>query len=151
MYDRPATNQLVAGPVPANLDAVLDALRRNKNAKILPDHAAAANALGLTTALPVRPMFLANKELSDIRIGTRTIRFRRAESALEPWFGSAAAPIVQSFLWLREGGFSLAEAVEKIRSHASVNAKRELAGNIRMLPAWMLPVAQGIVRRRTAR
>lgn len=150
LYDRPATSLLVEGVIPASIDAVLDALRRSKNVRIIPDHAAAANALGLTTALPVRPTFVANRELSDIRLGRRTVRFRQAESVLEPWLDSAAAPIVQSLLWLRSGGFSLDGAAEKIRGRASERAKRALAGGIEKLPAWMWPVAHEIVRHRAA-
>jgi hypothetical protein len=147
LYDRPTTSKLVDGAIPASVEAVLDAVRRRTNAVIVPDHAAAANALGLTTALPVRPTYIASKGLADIRIGSRTIRFKAAGRVLSRWLERPAAPIVQSLLWLREEGFPLDEAAATIRRRASTKAKRDLDRHIRLLPAWMLPVAQEIVGR----
>ncbi|MES1158811.1 MAG: DUF6088 family protein [Terricaulis silvestris] len=147
LYDRPPVSRLVDGPVPASLEAVLEAVRRKTNAVIVPDHAAAANAMGLTTALPVRPVFLANKELKAIRIGSRTIRFKAAGRVLLPWLERPAAPIVQSLLWLREEGFPVHDAAAIIRRRASTRAKNDLDRHIRLLPAWMIPVAQEITRK----
>jgi Family of unknown function (DUF6088) len=145
MYDRPATSALVVGPVPASVEAVLDAVRRRTNAVIVSDNAAAANALGLTTALPVRPTFVANKDIADIRLGSRTIRFKMAGRVLSPWLERPAQPIVQSLIWLREEGFSLDDAAATIRQRASQKAKRDLDRHMGLLPNWMLPVAQEIV------
>lgn len=151
LYDRPGTSKLVKGPMPASVDAVLDAVRRRCNAVIVPDHAAAANALGLTTALPVRPTYVANKDIADIQIGTRTIRFKNAGRVLAPWLERPAAPIVQSLLWLRAEGFALDDAAATIRKRASAKAKKDLDKHIGMLPVWMVPVAQQIVGDTTGR
>jgi hypothetical protein len=145
LYDIPADNPLLAKPAPASVDAVLDALRRAHDAVIIPDHAAAANAMGLTTALPVRPVFVANRRLSRIVVSGRPITFKIAGRVLEPWLETPAVPIVQSFIWLREGGYPLGEAAEIIRKRASPTAKRALARHMKLLPAWAKPAARDIV------
>lgn len=150
MYDRPETSALVEGPVPASVEAVLAAVRRRTNAVIVPDNAAAANALGLTTALPVRPTFVASKDIANIRLGSRTIRFKTASRALSPWLERPAQPIVQSLIWLREEGFPLEGAAATIRRRASPKAMRDLDKHMRLLPAWMLPVAREIVGKTAA-
>lgn len=54
MYDLPRTSKLLRGPAPANTDALIDAVQRHDGVIIKPDDLAAANALGLKTAVLVQ-------------------------------------------------------------------------------------------------
>jgi hypothetical protein len=152
LYDMPRHSALIGRAAPASLDAVVDAVSRRFDVQIVPDHGAAANALGLTTAVPVRPSFLSSRAIGDIKLDGRKISVRPAGKVLAPWLGTAAAPLVQSLIWLRDGDFAFnADVIAKLKKAASPQAKASLAKDIGRLPGWALPVAHAIVANDAAR
>jgi Family of unknown function (DUF6088) len=146
LYDWPRHSPMLDQPAPASVDAVIDAVKRRANVKVVPGNLAAANALGLTHAVPTRPEYLASRHLGDVTIGNRTVTFRAAGSVLSPWLDTPAAVLVQALVWLHDNaGDRLDDAIPTLRKHASVDAKRALARGINKLPGWAIPAARGIV------
>lgn len=148
LYDRPRHSAILGSNAPANLDAVVAAISRRAKTAVIRDDLAAANAMGLTTAVPTRPAYVAARKIGDVRIDRRTVRFSRAQAALIPWIGSPAAPIVQALLWAHATKAPMDAAVATIARHASRDAKAALARNLRMLPAWAIGPAQRIAENR---
>lgn len=64
------------GPVPPNVDAVAAAVGRRSDGPILKDNLSAAYALGLTTAVPSRPAYLAARTVKDIPASRQEGSFR---------------------------------------------------------------------------
>ena len=102
LYDWPRHSPLLDQPTPASVDAVVDAVKRRANVKVVPGNLAAANALGLTNAVPTKPDFIASRAVGNVAIGGRTLTFRPAGAVLAPWLGTPAAPLVQALVWLHE-------------------------------------------------
>lgn len=148
LYDRPRHSAVLGADAPASLDAVVAAVSRRARTSVIRDDLAAANAMGLTTAVPVRPAYVAARKIGDVAIDRRLVQFHRAKSALIPWIGSPAAPIVQALLWARATNAPLDAAAATIRRHASKGAKSALARNLRALPAWAIGPARRIVENR---
>jgi hypothetical protein len=131
--------------------AVVDAVKRRANVQVVQGNLAAANALGLTHAVPTRPEYLASRALGDIKIGSRTLTFNLAGAVLAPWLDTPAAPLVQALVWLHNNGNDrLDDAIPALRKRASDDAKRSLANGINKLPGWAIPVARGIVENRAS-
>jgi Family of unknown function (DUF6088) len=151
LYDWPRHSAILDQPAPASVDSVVDAVKRRANVTVVPGNLAAANALGLTNAVPTRPDFLASRHIGDVVIGNRTVSFRTAGSALSPWLDTPAAVLVQALFWLHDNASDrLDDAVPTLRKRASDDAKRSLAKGINKLPGWAIPAAREIVENRAA-
>ena len=65
------------GEVPPAHSAIVNALSRMMRTKFLPDGANALYQLGLTTQIPMKQVYLTEKQIGDIVIGKSTIKFRK--------------------------------------------------------------------------
>ena len=148
LYDWPRQSKLLGGDAPAAADDVAAAAARRVGVTTAPDNLAAANALGLTTAVLSRPAYMASRKLGDRTVGTLRVKFRPSGAKLAPLLNTDAAVIVQALAWARDSGFDLNEAAAKIARTASDAATSALAANLRRLPVWALGPAREILRNR---
>ena len=133
LYDWPRHSAILDQPAPASVDAVVDAVKRRANVTVAPGNLAAANALGLTNAVPTKPDFVSSRAIGNVAIGGRTVTFRAAGAVLAPWLGTPAAPVVQALVWLHDNGRDrIGDAVPVLRKTASADAKRSLAKGIKI-------------------
>lgn len=102
LYDKPSTNALTGKPTPPLARAVVDAVARRDNARLLVDGMTAANDLGLTTAVPSQVTVLTDARLKAIQLGAQTIRFKQAAPSRLYWAGHPAMRIVQALYWLKD-------------------------------------------------
>ncbi len=148
LYDWPRQSKLLGGDAPAAAaDDVAAAAARRVGATAAPDNLAAANALGLTTAVLSRPAYMASRKLGDRTVGGLRVKFRPSGAKLAPLLNTDAAVIVQALAWARDSGFDLNEAAAKIARTASDAATSALAANLRRLPVWALGPAREILSR----
>lgn len=148
LYDWPRHSSLLGRVAPADVNDVVQAVGRRADVRTAPDNAAAANALGLTTAVWARPTYVADRKIGDREIGGARLRFTRVGAKLAPLLDTDAAIIVQALAWARDSGFDLNDAARTIRRRASTNAKAALAANLRRLPVWALAPAREIIGNR---
>lgn len=145
MYDLPRTSKLLRGPAPASTDAVLDAVRRHDHVSIKPDDIAAANALGLTTAVPVQTRYRTSGGRRNIKVGNRTIELRPGGRKLDAWLDTPAALPMQALLFLGHKSADSPDVVKALRNRLSSDAKRALADDSRYRPVWMQDVIDKVV------
>ncbi len=65
------------GEVPPSQSAVVNALARSMNINFIPDGANALHQLGLTKHIPMKQVYLTDKQISTISIGKVNIEFRK--------------------------------------------------------------------------
>jgi hypothetical protein len=145
MYDLPRSSKLLKGPAPANTDAVLDAVRRHDHVSIRPDDIAAANALGLTTAVPVQTRYRTTGGRRNIKVGNRTLQLRPAGRKLDAWLDTPAAVPVQAMYFLGHKAADTPTLVTTLRNRLSSDVKRALADDNRYKPSWMQDVIEKVV------
>ena len=136
LYDFPRVSGRlgILSPVPHK---IAQAIARNTGSRLLPSGAQAANALGLSTHVPARLVYLTDGPSRDVVIGRQTIRLRHAASKY--FSGNRGADIaVQA---LRHLGRNVVDAtgIQKIRMVLSDSDKRALWNAIGRLPGWMTP------------
>ena len=95
----------------------------------------AANKLGLTTQLPVQPVFLTSGRNCKLKLGRQEIELRHAP----PWqlalSGHKAGDAVRALAWL---GSERAEAVlAEIGPSLSAQERQDLAGVTAQMPGWL--------------
>ena len=144
LYDLPRPNPLLKGASPAKTNSVLDAVARRRGLIVIPDNIAAANSIGLTNAVPARPVYVTDGRSRTISIDGRTIRLKTASSYLRPWIGSPARPVVQALLWLGKDLASAPDTIAVLRASLPKKAKKDLARRKAYLPSWAVDVVDAV-------
>ncbi|WP_421931852.1 DUF6088 family protein [Phenylobacterium sp.] len=102
LYDRPRLNSLTRQSSPPDPKAVIDALGRRDNARMLVDGITAANDIGLSDAVPAKVVVHTDARLSPQQIGGLNIAFKRTAPSKLYWAGRPAMRVVQALHWLKD-------------------------------------------------
>ncbi len=144
LYDRPASNRLTGRPNPPDPRAVIDAVARRDQIRVLVDGLTAANDLGLTDAVPARIVVHADARLKPIRLGALEITFQPTAASKLYWAGRPAMRLVQALHWLKDMVARDEDGVLKRRvarllskSTPSGDLRSDLESGLPTLPAWM--------------
>lgn len=142
IYYCPATSDLI-GKLTPSLEAVAVAIAKRDKARIVPTGAYALNRLGLSTQVPMNVVFLTDGSARKIKIGKRSILFKKASPKNVASVGEISGLVIQA---LKEIGKE--KVLDKEIKHIQELLKKEkatrLEHDIRLAPAWireiMLPV-----------
>ena len=102
LYYRAATNALTRKATTPDVRAIVDAVARRDQSRIVVDGLTAANDLGLTTAVPARVTVLTDARLRPIQMGKQRIVFQTVAPKRLYWAGRPAMRFVQALYWLRD-------------------------------------------------
>jgi hypothetical protein len=119
----PSTNKLVEG------------LAGQRGETIVLHGAAAANALGLTTQVPMKAIYLTSGRNRRLKVGAQTVEFRHAPIWQLIFPGRPAGEVVRALAWL--GPEKAGEALRKLRSKLQPSELEEVASARARLPTWM--------------
>lgn len=143
LYDAPAVNALTGRVNSPDYRAVLDALARRDQTRLLVDGMTAANDLGLTDAVPAQITIYSDTRRRSIQLDRLQIDFKPTASSRLYWAGRPAMRVVQALYWLKdmlpaEGDTiraKLARILTDPKHGPSICA--DLAQGFSVLPAWM--------------
>jgi hypothetical protein len=127
-----------------DMRAVIDAVGRRDQTRLLIDETTAANDLGFTTAAPSQVVVLTDARLRSIHLGNQAIRFKQAAPSKLFWAGRPSMRIIQALHWLQDK-IQTGQAVdatnrlrEMLRDLARGQVLREdLREGLPTLPIWM--------------
>lgn len=124
------------GPVPPPVGKVVQSLARITGHTIVRHGAAAANALGLTTQVPVRQIYLTDGRARTLNFGKQVIEIRRAPKWMVVLGDSLAGDVTRALEWL---GPDLAEqAIAKLAGRIGQDDWGAVLEAKTQLPAWMV-------------
>lgn len=136
LYDFPKLHPKL-GPLSPGPDDVARALARETGSQAQIAGAHAANALGLSTQVPAKSLYLTNGPSRRIVLGKRVVDLRHASPKHLIAPGSPAGTVVQA---LRHVGPVRAADVAQIAvRRLSASDKKMLVSNAIQAPAWMRP------------
>jgi len=147
LYDFPKIHPKL-GPLSPAPDDVAKALARETGSQVQIAGARAANALGLSTQVPAKSIYLTDGPSRRVVLGKRVIDLRHAapKHLIAP--GSAVGTVVQA---LRHVGLVRAVEVAQIAVHQlSASDKKALASTAVHAPAWMRPTLVSIANTASA-
>ena len=144
LYDRPRISRVLNGPAPADMDAVIAAIARRDNVRIVRDGAAAANQLGLTNAVPAKAGYLTDGPSRVITVDGRTIRLRHAGPRVMSWAHRPAGPVVQALRWLGKDNLKDTGIVTTLASRLPDVVKKDIVRHRRYLPGWVADLARDL-------
>ncbi len=145
LYDRPRKNPLTGKTTPPDYRAVIDAVARRDQARILVDGMTAANDLGLSDAVPGRIVVHTDARLKVLRLGNLTITFRPTSASKLHWAGRPAMRIVQALHWLKPK-LDTPDEYQRIQrqmkallsdSKKGAALRKDLKQGLPTLPVWM--------------
>lgn len=152
LYAQTRVSSLTGKSSAADTRAVLDAVARRDQARLIVDGLTAANDLGLTTAVPARTLVLTDARLHPLRLGKQVITFRRAAPSRLYWAGRPAMRVVQALHWLKDTVPSDRDRIlRRLRSilddpQDGRAVRNDLRDGLRTLPIWMQSLVREVLR-----
>ena len=143
LYDRPAINRLTKRPTSPDYRAVVDAIARRDQLRLLVDGMTAANDLGLTDAVPARVTIHTDARRRAVKLDNLVIEFKQTAPSRLYWAGRPAMRVVQALHWLKD---TLATDRQRILSKLSKllaepvhgdAMRKDLLEGFSTLPTWM--------------
>lgn len=122
---------------------MVEGLANQRGETIVSHGAAAANALGLTTQVPMRAVYLTSGRSRQLKLGAQMVEFRHAPIWQLIFPGRAAGDVVRALAWL--GPEKAAEAISKLRSKLPSSELEEVAAARARLPTWMAREVSALV------
>jgi len=124
---------------------VVEELAAKRGETIVPHGAVAANALGLTTQVPVREVYLTSGPTRRLRLGSQVVELRHAPRWQLTRPNHAAGNAVRALAWM--GRDRAAEAIQKLKSILSQGELEEIASTRAELPTWLAREVSALVTR----
>lgn len=148
VYDYPRENIRLGGALTPPPEAIAKAVARRSASRLLPPGALAANALGLSTQVPTKLIYLTDGPQRTLRIGSQTLVFRHAAPRMMAVSGRISAMVFQALRYLGRDGVTPA-AVKKLKAGITPADKQRIAKDIKYAVEWMRPVLRQIVATET--
>lgn len=149
LYDFPRFSAILNANAPVDIDAAIDAIARRDGVRIMIDGLTAANALGLTTAVPAKVTKVTDGASRKVKVAGHTIHFRHASPRVMFWTARPAAPVVQALLWLGQMAAKDPLVEPRLKRVLPNTVKKDLADNKDNLPSWIASMAQRITAEQT--
>lgn len=143
LYDRPKLNSLTKRPTSPDYRAVVEAIARRDQLRLLVDGMTAANDLGLTDAVPAHVVIHTDARRRSVQLDNLSIEFKQTAPSRLYWAGRPAMRVVQALYWLKD---TLASDHARILSRLTkvltdpnhgTAIRQDLLDGFNMLPAWM--------------
>lgn len=133
------------GPRPPATDLVIESLSSLWGETIVASGGAAANALGLTTQVPVKSVYLTSGPNRKLRLGGLSVELHHAPRWQLTAPHRRAGEAIRALSWL--GPNEVEEGLGAVAERLSAEDLRELADSRAVMPAWMAePVSARVAR-----
>lgn len=147
LYDRPRVNSLTKKTAAPDYRAVVDAIARRDQLRLLVDGMTAANDLGLTDAVPAHVTIHTDARRRTIQLDNLTISFKLTAPSRLYWAGRPAMRVVQALHWLKDtlpaDKPRIVKRLSQLLADTQGDAiRQDLMAGFNTLPAWM----QAIIR-----
>lgn len=148
LYDKPTINRLTKRPTTPDYRAIVDAIARRDQLRLLVDGMTAANDLGLTDAVPARVTIHTDTRRRAVKLDNLIIEFKQTAPSRLYWAGRPAMRVVQALHWLKD---TLATDWQRVLNKLSKllvdpvhgdAVRKDLMEGFSTLPTWM----QSLVR-----
>ena len=133
VYLRPVSSRF--GVRAPSVEKAVEALALQRGETIVSNGAAAANALGLTTQVPVRSVYLTSGRSRTMNLGQQVVELRHAPRWQLALGSKTSGQIVRALAWL--GPDEAPKALQILRTKLTDTAKTELMSAAPQFPTWL--------------
>ena len=143
IYDYPKIHPRL-GVLSPSINSVAKLIAEKNNSQLKITGAEAANALGLSTQVPARIVYLTDGPSREIKIGNQTIELRHASPRVMATAGKASGTVIQALQYIGKDNVN-SDMVNKIKETLSDDDKKQLKKDIDTAPDWMRPIITEII------
>lgn len=133
IYLRPVQTRF--GPRSPSVEQAIEALAVQRGETIVPNGAAAANALGLTTQVPVRAVYLTSGRSRVLNLGRQSVELRHAPRWQLALGNKVSGQAVRALVWL--GPENAEAAMGILKAKLPDSAMTELIIAAPQFPTWL--------------
>ena len=144
IYVRPIIDSVI-GKVSPSIEDIAKAIAKRDRARIVPTGAYALNRLGLSTQVPMNVVFLTDGSARKIKIGKRSILFKKASPKNVASVGEISGLAIQA---LKEIGKEkvLDKEIKHIQDLLKNEKPTRLEHDIRLAPAWIRDIMKPVLK-----
>lgn len=135
IYIRPKQSKLL-GKVTPSVEEIADAIAKRDKARIVPTGSYALNALGLSTQIPLKAVYLTDGAPRIVKVGKRTIQFKKATPKNLSAKGPISKLVIQALKAIGNGEVK-EEEEEKIHQLLRKEKSKYLEHDILLAPEWI--------------
>jgi hypothetical protein len=135
IYVRPKISKLI-GPLTPSAEEVAAAIAKRDRIRTVPTGSYALNALGLSTQVPMNIVLLTDGSPREIKIGKRTIKFKKTTPKILQAKGKISSLVIQALKEIGNGNVTTNEA-QKILDILKKEDKKDLKHDISLAPVWI--------------
>ena len=146
IYVKPMMSRF--GEVPIPLEKIAEEIAARDHVQIMPTGSTAANMLGLSTQVTMTVSYITTGASREIKIGNRSIRFRRAAPRNFAYKGRTIPLIVQAFKELGKDNIRENELSAISRYMSMANDKETFTEDILLAPMWIQNLIKNTAVRR---
>ncbi|MBX3294778.1 MAG: hypothetical protein KF762_03620 [Acidobacteria bacterium] len=143
IYDYPKISPEL-GVLSPSIDGVAKEIASKNNSRLKITGAQAANALGLSTQVPARIVYLTDGPSRQLKIGNQTIILKHASPKTMATADKGSGTVIQALRYIGKDNVT-PDHIGKIKNSLSDFDKRELRNDINTAPEWMKPMIMKIV------
>lgn len=142
LYAMPEHNVYLDREIPPDPAKVARVIADKFKTHLMGTGMGAANRLGLTNAVSVRPEWETDGLARNFVVDGRTITFKQVRKRVAFWAGRPAAPVVQALYWIGNEAAHDDKVVEKLRVNMTTAMKNDLRKDLGALPEWMAAIVR---------
>lgn len=131
-------SQLFQSHVPIPVYKLAQAWAREKNLKIIPFGAHAANLLGVSTQVPSKYVYYTNGRTREVVLGGCTVKLLNRGPRTMDVKGDRAPLIFQAFQYLGKHGID-SDVIAKLRKVLRPRDRKDIRSSLALAPQWMRP------------
>jgi MFS superfamily sulfate permease-like transporter len=135
IYSRTEVDPII-GSLKPSTEAIAEAIRKRDKARIMLTGAAALNALGLSTQVPMNVVYLTDGAARKIDLGKRKILFKKTSPKNLSAIGKISGLVIQALKEIGKGKITEQET-QIILKHLEAENPYRLEHDIRLAPEWI--------------
>ncbi len=144
IYTRPVIDDII-GKVTPGLEEIARAIAKRDKARIIPTGSYAMNRLGLSTQVPVNVVFLTDGSARRIKIGQRSILFKKVSPKNVAAVGEISGLVIQALKTIGKNAVTEQE-IKHIQTVLKNEKPTRLAHDIRLAPSWIREIMKPILK-----
>ena len=147
IYVRPEKDPVI-GYVTPGIETIAKAIAKRDKARIVPTGVYALNQLGLSTQIPLNVIYLTDGAARKIKIGNRTITFKKTTPKNLTALGEIDRLVIQALRTIGKDKVT-SEEIEKIQKLLKKEKLTYLQQDIRTAPEWIRKIMWPILKQKT--
>jgi len=143
IYVRPKVSKLI-GPLTPSAEEVAEAIAKRDRIRTVPTGSYALNALGLSTQVPMNIVLLTDGSPRVIRIGKRTIKFKKTTPKNLLAKGKISRLAIQALKEIGNGKVT-EEEEQKILALLKKEDENDLKHDLALAPVWIQKIMKKVL------